>query len=183
MEKEQSRILIRSIVLENITLRFTNPDQSLGLKVIFTSIPPSLPAPSFSFLLSFSTMRSGANYRGGTLELTDGNEEEEEEQRRRKIAELDRGPVNHLDETQQRWLLYRQGSKKGSKKKRKVDLGCAVCSCKAFKWTLFCTVIAILVISIPTILKFILKHKPRPPPPDNYTLALNKALLFFNAQK
>ncbi|KAK3002763.1 hypothetical protein RJ639_019009 [Escallonia herrerae] len=33
------------------------------------------------------------------------------------------------------------------------------------------------------IAKSLPKHKTRPPPPDKYTLALRKALLFFNAQK
>ncbi|CAN1768498.1 Endoglucanase 12 [Linum perenne] len=96
-------------------------------------------------------MRSGASYWGGTLELTDGNDEEEDE-KRRKIGEVDRAALishhdynnkyNHLDETQQSWLMYPESS-----------------------------------------IKVIPKHKPHPTPPDNYTRALNKALLFFNAQK
>ncbi|CAN1768500.1 Endoglucanase 7 [Linum perenne] len=126
-------------------------------------------------------MRSGASYWGGTLELTDGNDEEEDE-KRRKIGEVDRAALishhdynnkyNHLDETQQ------------SNNKQKVDLGCLVCSRNAFKWTLISIGIAILIISLSIIIvKVIPKHKPHPTPPDNYTRALNKALLFFNAQK
>ncbi|CAI0401899.1 unnamed protein product [Linum tenue] len=59
-----------------------------------------------------------------------------------------------------------------------------VCSRKAFKWSLISIGIAFLVIALPTIIvKAIPKHKSRPPAPDDYTRALHKALLFFNAQK
>ncbi|KAL7212370.1 hypothetical protein ACSBR2_015119 [Camellia fascicularis] len=89
---------------------------------------------------------------------------------------------HHLDETQQSWLL---GPDDLNKKKNKyVDLGCVVCSRKALPWTLWSVMIAFFVIALPTIIaKYLPKHKPRPSPPDNYTLALHKALLFFNAQK
>ncbi|CAL5363044.1 unnamed protein product [Camellia sinensis] len=89
---------------------------------------------------------------------------------------------HHLDETQQSWLL---GPDDLNKKKNKyVDLGCVVCSRKALRWTLWSVVIAFFVIALPIIIaKYLPKHKPRPSPPDNYTLALHKALLFFNAQK
>ncbi|CAN1768501.1 Endoglucanase 7 [Linum perenne] len=130
-------------------------------------------------------MRSGASYWGGTLELTDGNDEEEDE-KRRKIGEVDRAAlISHHDynKTQQSWLMYPESSIKGNNK-QKVDLGCLVCSRNAFKWTLISIGIAILIISLSIIIvKVIPKHKPHPTPPDNYTRALNKALLFFNAQK
>ncbi|KAJ8557442.1 hypothetical protein K7X08_003067 [Anisodus acutangulus] len=64
------------------------------------------------------------------------------------------------------------------------SLGCVICSRKALKYTIYGIVIAFLVIGLVTIVvKFWPKHKPRPSPPDNYTLALLKALIFFNAQK
>ncbi|CAI0401895.1 unnamed protein product [Linum tenue] len=90
----------------------------------------------------------------------------------------------HLNETQQSWLLFPEALKKKGRKKQSVDLGCMVCSRKAFKWSLISIGIAFLVIALPTIIvKAIPKHKSRPPAPDDYTRALHKALLFFNAQK
>lgn len=88
---------------------------------------------------------------------------------------------HHLDETQQSWLL---GPKETNKKNRYVDLGCIVVSRKALKWTVASFLIAFLVIGLPVIIaKSLPKHKSAPPSPDDYTLALHKALLFFNAQK
>ncbi|EEF47322.1 endoglucanase 7 [Ricinus communis] len=132
-------------------------------------------------------MHSGNNW-GGSFEIMNGAESTAEDQRSRNI-EWDRGALhsqqhyhhNHnLDETQQSWLLYPQETKK----KKYIDFGCIVCSHKAFKWTLYSILIAFLVIALPTIVaKTLPKHKSSPPPPDNYTLALHKALLFFNAQR
>ncbi|XP_050205173.1 endoglucanase 7 [Mercurialis annua] len=114
-------------------------------------------------------MYSGNNW-GGSLEIKGADEE-------RRIGEQ-----RDLDETQQSWLLYPQETK--NKKKKYVDLGCILCSRKAFKWTIYSVVIAFLVIALPIIIaKSLPKHKSRPSPPDNYTVALHKALLFFNAQK
>lgn len=88
---------------------------------------------------------------------------------------------HHLDETQQSWLL---GPKETKKKNRYVDLGCIVVSRKALKWTVASFLIAFLVIGLPVIIaKSLPKHKSALPSPDDYTLALHKALLFFNAQK
>ncbi|GJU91341.1 endoglucanase 12-like protein [Tanacetum coccineum] len=76
-----------------------------------------------------------------------------------------------------------------------VDLRCIIVSKKALKWTLVAFVVAILVIGVSvTLVKLLPKHKSRSPPlhqgteswspqPDQYTEALHKALLFFNAQK
>ncbi|KAK9291471.1 hypothetical protein L1049_019419 [Liquidambar formosana] len=126
-----------------------------------------------------------ANHWGGSFEINGDSAAEDE---RSRNMEWDRGALSHqnqhqhLDETQQSWLL---GPEDGKKKKNKyVDLGCIVCSRKALKWTLWSIVIAFLVIALPTIIaKSLPKHKSHPPPPDNYTIALHKALLFFNAQK
>nr|AKH03681.1 endo-1,4-beta-glucanase [Hevea brasiliensis] len=129
-------------------------------------------------------MHSGNNW-GGSFEIINGAESTTEDERSRNM-EWDRGALHsqqhyhNLDETQQSWLLYPQETKK----KKYVDLGCIVCSTKAFKWTLYSLLIAFVVIALPTIIaKTLPKHKSHPPPPDNYTLALHKALLFFNAQK
>ncbi|XP_028102452.1 endoglucanase 12-like [Camellia sinensis] len=140
-----------------------------------------------------------SNHWGGTLEISNGRgesmTEDVERSRETNMAEWDRASIahqqqqqqqqyhhHHLDETQQSWLL---GPDDLNKKKNKyVDLGCVVCSRKALRWTLWSVVIAFFVIALPIIIaKYLPKHKPRPSPPDNYTLALHKALLFFNAQK
>ncbi|KAL8171886.1 hypothetical protein V2J09_023690 [Rumex salicifolius] len=97
--------------------------------------------------------------------------------------------ADHLDEVQKSWLLAPPGdvggSRRGKKKKEKyVDFGCFVCSRKLLKWTLIGFGVALLVIALPTVLaKTVNRHKHRPPPPDDYSVALHKALLFFNAQK
>ncbi|XP_010277803.1 PREDICTED: endoglucanase 12-like [Nelumbo nucifera] len=119
-----------------------------------------------------------ANHWGGSFEINADSTTEDE---RSRNMEYDRAALSqNLDETQQSWLL----GPKEKKKKKYVDLGCIVCSRKAFKWTLWSILIAFLVIALPTIIvKTLPKHKSRSPPPDNYTNALHKALLFFNAQK
>ncbi|THF96366.1 hypothetical protein TEA_011993 [Camellia sinensis var. sinensis] len=118
-----------------------------------------------------------SNHWGGTLEISNGRGESmtEDQQQQQQYHH------HHLDETQQSWLL---GPDDLNKKKNKyVDLGCVVCSRKALRWTLWSVVIAFFVIALPIIIaKYLPKHKPRPSPPDNYTLALHKALLFFNAR-
>ncbi|KAI9107172.1 hypothetical protein K1719_021781 [Acacia pycnantha] len=87
-----------------------------------------------------------------------------------------------LDEMQQSWLLGPEDPKK--KKKEYVDFGCIVCKRKLLKWSIVTILIAFIVIGLPIIIvKSLPKHKAKPAPPDNYTLALHKALLFFNAQK
>ncbi|XP_061355372.1 endoglucanase 12-like [Gastrolobium bilobum] len=86
-----------------------------------------------------------------------------------------------LDETLQSWVLERAENKK---KTKYVDFGCIVFSHKALKWILGSIFVAFCVIGLPIIIaKSLPKHHSRPTPPDNYTLALHKALLFFNAQK
>ncbi|KAK4480221.1 hypothetical protein RD792_013283 [Penstemon davidsonii] len=124
------------------------------------------------------------NHWGGSLELHGGDSTTEDEKSRN--MEWDKASISHphyqnLDETQQSWLLWPDQNKK---KKKYVDFGCVVCSRSAVKWTLWTVFIAFLVIGVPIIIvKSLPKHKPRPPPPDDYTAALHKALRFFNAQK
>ncbi|KAJ6324975.1 hypothetical protein OIU76_012125 [Salix suchowensis] len=124
-----------------------------------------------------------ANHWGGSFEIYNGAESTTDDEKSRNM-EWDKAALqpqrHHLDETQQSWLLYRQEKKK----KKFVDLGCVACSHRALKWTLYASVFVVLVIALPTVLaKALPRHEPRPSPPDNYTLALHKALLFFNAQK
>lgn len=126
------------------------------------------------------------NHWGGSLEINAADSTAEDEKSRNMDwdrASISQQGYNHgnLDETQQSWLL---GPSDKTKKKKYVDLGCIVCSRTALKWTIWSIVIAFFVIGLPIIIaKSIPKHKRPPPPPDNYTLALHKALLFFNAQK
>lgn len=123
------------------------------------------------------------NHWGGTLEIAADSTVEDEKSRNLewdRASLANQGYNGHLDETQQSWLL----GPTEKKKKKYVDLGCIVCSRTAFKWTLVSILIAFVVIGLPIIIaKSIPKHKRPPPPPDNYTIALHKALLFFNAQK
>ncbi|KAK6136332.1 hypothetical protein DH2020_029903 [Rehmannia glutinosa] len=127
------------------------------------------------------------NHWGGTLEINGGDSTNEDEKSRNNL-DWDRASISHqgynhghLDETQQSWLL---GPSDKKKKKKYVDLGCIVCSRDALKWTLGSILVAFFVIGLPIIIaKSLPRHKHRPSPPDNYTVALHKALLFFNAQK
>lgn len=133
-----------------------------------------------------------SNHWGGPLEINDSIHGEEEERSRinsnNNNNDWDRSSIyhqqnfnNNLDETQQSWLLDPSEKKK---KTKYIDFGCIVCSTKALKWTVYTVLIAFLVIGLPVmIVNLVPKHKPRPPIPDNYTVALHKALLFFNAQK
>ncbi|CAI9090772.1 OLC1v1025610C2 [Oldenlandia corymbosa var. corymbosa] len=126
------------------------------------------------------------NHWGGSFEINSGDHQSLTEDEKSRNMEWDRASVSHqqhyqhLDETQQSWLL----GPPEKKKKKYVDLGCVVCSTKALKWTAYGILIAFFLIGLPVmIVKLVPKHKEKPPVPDNYTLALNKALLFFNAQK
>lgn len=132
-----------------------------------------------------------SNLWGGAIEVQ-RNETEHEEERTREIEDWDRASLlyqehthnNHeLDQVQQSWLLARQDSRK-SRKTKYVDLGCIVVSKKVLQWAFWSFAVAFVVIGLPIIIaKSLPKHKSKTPPPDNYTLALHKALLFFNAQK
>ncbi|XP_051119829.1 endoglucanase 12 [Andrographis paniculata] len=123
------------------------------------------------------------NHWGGSLEIHESTAAADDEKSRN--MDWDRASISHhsnLDETQQSWLLG--PSEKDKKKKKYVDFGCVVCSRTAVKWTVWTVVAAFVVIALPIIIaKSIPKHRHRPPPPDNYSRALSKALLFFDAQK
>lgn len=131
------------------------------------------------------------NQWGGSLELSTNNDTEVTTSSGAydqwdKAALLDQNHHDHnlqrhdLDETLQSWVLEREAVKR----KKYVDFGCVVCSHKALKWVLGSLFVAFCVIGLPIIIaKSLPKHHSPPAAPDNYTLALHKALLFFNAQK
>ncbi|XP_062224830.1 endoglucanase 12-like [Phragmites australis] len=124
-----------------------------------------------------------ANHWGGSFEITTDGTEDDDHSRN---MDLDRGAMSarqhhELDETQQSWLL---GPPEAKKKDRYVDLGCVVVKRKVLWWFFWGLVAAFVLVGLPVVIsKFIPHKKPRPPPADQYTEALHKALLFFNAQK
>lgn len=131
------------------------------------------------------------NHWGGTLEINAAPDSTPEDERSRQLADWDRASISarrydhdhdhhQLDETQQSWLLGPQEKKK----KKYVDLGCVIVSQKALKYSALAIFVAFLVIGLPIIIAKTLPKKSKPPPPvDDYTVALRKALLFFDAQK
>ncbi|XP_019426335.1 PREDICTED: endoglucanase 25-like isoform X2 [Lupinus angustifolius] len=116
---------------------------------------------------------------GGALEINAATDSATDDDRSRN--DLDRAAVSRqLDETQQSWLL----GPSEQKKKRYIDLGCIIVSRKFFLWTIGTLLCAVFVAAFVTlILETVPRHHHKEPPPDNYTLALHKALMFFNAQK
>ncbi|VFQ70595.1 unnamed protein product [Cuscuta campestris] len=135
-------------------------------------------------------MHSGHHW-GGPLEICANNAPAESSttttEEWDRASGTQRSSTNHrhadLDETQQSWLL---GASPDDSKRRKkyVDLGCVVCSRKALAYSFWAFLLAFLVFAVPTVIVRVLpRHRPRPPPPDNYSAALHPALLFFNAQK
>ncbi|CAO2832625.1 unnamed protein product [Amaranthus hypochondriacus] len=136
------------------------------------------------------------NIWGGNYEVQLRNKEGEDE-RSREMEDWDKSSLlyqehlhnthNHtqeLDDVQQGWLLAPPDKNRKNRKNKYVDLGCIVVSNKVIKWGFWSFVVAFIVIAMPIIIaKSLPKHKHGPPPPDNFTLALHKALLFFNAQK
>ncbi|MCL7022165.1 hypothetical protein MKW94_024997 [Papaver nudicaule] len=107
---------------------------------------------------------SSSNLWGGSFEMHD------DDNRDRNAAvddNLDRAALanqQQLHQAQQSWVL----GPKENKRKKYIDFGCVVCSRKAVKWSFW-------AINWP-------KPKVHPPPPNQYSVALKKALLFFDAQ-
>ncbi|XP_042451382.1 endoglucanase 9-like [Zingiber officinale] len=126
---------------------------------------------------------------GGPLEISHADSAADDD--RSRNLDLDRAALSmssrQLDETQQSWLLAGsgdQGKKKKKKKKKYVDLGCLIVSRKLFLWTVGALVAAAVVAGLIALIVKAVPHHHRPrPPPDNYTLALHKALMFFNGQR
>ncbi|XP_074566924.1 endoglucanase 9-like [Curcuma longa] len=122
---------------------------------------------------------------GGPLEISQADSATDDD--RSRNLDLDRAALSmtsrQLDETQQSWLLAGPGDQ-GKKKKKYVDLGCLIVSRKLFLWTVGALVVTAAVAGlIALIIKTVPRHHRPHPPPDNYTLALHKALMFFNAQR
>ncbi|KAF4403658.1 hypothetical protein CsatB_023401 [Cannabis sativa] len=119
---------------------------------------------------------------GGPLEINAADSATDDD-RSRNLQDFDRAALSSrpLDETQQSWLLGPTGEQK---KKKYVDLGCIIVSRKIFVWTVGTLLVsAVLAGLITLIVKTVPRHKHAHAPPDNYTLALHKALMFFNAQR
>ncbi|XP_042494837.1 endoglucanase 25-like [Macadamia integrifolia] len=119
---------------------------------------------------------------GGPLEINAADSATDDD-RSRNLQDFDRAALSSraLDETQQSWLL---GPSEQKKKKKYVDLGCIIVSRKIFIWTLGTILAAgFLAGFITLIVKTVPHHHKAHPPSDNYTLALHKALMFFNAQR
>ncbi|XP_074319157.1 endoglucanase 12-like [Silene latifolia] len=133
-----------------------------------------------------------SNLWGGSFEVQKDLDQEDRDERVKTIEDWDKSSLfyqehlnnpHDLDEIQQSWLLAPQESRKNRKNKY-VDLGCIVVSKKLVKWVFWSFFIAFIVIVMPIIIaKSLPKHEHGLPPRDNYTLALNKSLLFFDAQK
>lgn len=117
---------------------------------------------------------------GGPLEINAADSATDDD-RSRNLNDFDKAALSRpLDETQQSWLL----GPGEQKKKKYVDLGCVIVSRKIFVWTLG-TILAAGFIAglVILIVKTVPRHHKGHGPPDNYTVALNKALMFFNAQR
>ncbi|PWA82454.1 endoglucanase 9 [Artemisia annua] len=82
-----------------------------------------------------------------------------------------------LDETQQSWLL----GPNERKKKKYVDIGCLFVSRKLCVWTVGMVLAAGLLVGFVVLL--VPRHHKHENSVDEYTVALQNALLFFNAQK
>lgn len=117
---------------------------------------------------------------GGPLEINTADSATDDD-RSRNLQDFDRAALSRpLDETQQSWLL----GPTEQKKKKYVDLGCIIVSRKIFVWTVGTLLVSGLLAGFITlIVKTVPHHHHAHGPPDNYTLALHKALMFFNAQK
>ena len=116
---------------------------------------------------------------GGPLEIHAADSATDDD--RSRNLDFDKAALSRpLDETQQSWLL----GPGEQKKKKHVDLGCIIVSRQIFLWTVGIILAAgFLAGFITLIVKTVPRHHRPHPPPDNYTVALHKALQFFNAQR
>ncbi|KAJ0075737.1 hypothetical protein Patl1_34112 [Pistacia atlantica] len=153
----------------NLTLQFLS---------LFTS--SSLTGRSVSAQSSRKMSMYGRDPWGGPLEINTADSATDDD-RSRNLQDFDRAALSRpLDETQQSWLL----GPTEQKKKKYVDLGCIIVSRKIFVWTVGTLLVSALLAGFITlIVKTVPRHHHSHAPPDNYTLALHKALMFFNAQK
>jgi hypothetical protein len=103
-----------------------------------------------------------------------------EDDGRSRNLDFDHASVKSLEETQQSWLLEPTTKKKA----KQIDLGCMVCSRKLFMIIVYVLLGASVIVGLSIVIwKFAPRKHHHPPPLDNYTIALQKALKFFDAQK
>jgi endoglucanase len=121
------------------------------------------------------------NKWGGDTVQLDGSVSDDDHSRASNLDGMDRASIRSLEETQASWLL---GAGEQKKKKKGIDLGCMIISrrmcCVILSLFLFCGVVAGLGVLLA---KTLPKHHKPHAVPDNYTQAMHKALLFFDAQK
>ncbi len=99
---------------------------------------------------------------------------------RSRNLDFDRASVRSLEETQQSWLLEPARNKSTPQ----IDFGCMTCSRKFF-FIFVCVLFAACVaVGFAILIWKVAPHKHSSPlPPDTYTVAFHKSLLFFDAQK
>jgi mlo protein len=99
---------------------------------------------------------------------------------RSRNLDFDRASVRSLEETQQSWLL----EPARNKSKPQIDFGCMTCSRKFFFIFVCVLFAACVVVGFAILIWKVAPHKHSSPlPPDTYTVAFHKSLLFFDAQK
>ncbi|WOG84381.1 hypothetical protein DCAR_0103564 [Daucus carota subsp. sativus] len=131
-----------------------------------------------------------ANYLGGTLENVGEshvNSTTYEDDHQSQNADRDKAIISRksctLDKKQRVWLSDPE-TRFSSRKNKYIDLSFFICSRKVFKWTLVMVSLALLVIGMSiTNEKSLPKIDLRPQTPEDYMLALHKALVFFDEQK
>ncbi|CAM6007589.1 unnamed protein product [Sphagnum balticum] len=118
------------------------------------------------------------NSWGGPLEVAAMDSGAEDD--RSRNLDFDRASVRSLEETQQSWLL----EPARNKSKPQIDFGCMTCSRKFF-FIFVCVLFAACVtVGFAILIWKVAPHKHSSPlPPDTYTVAFHKSLLFFDAQK
>ncbi|GFY89237.1 glycosyl hydrolase 9A1 [Actinidia rufa] len=116
---------------------------------------------------------------GGPLEIHAADSATDDD--RSRNLDFDKAALSRpLDETQQSWLL----GPGEQQKKKYVDLGCIIVSRQIFPWTMGIVHTAGFLAAFITLIVKTVPHHRRPHPhPANYTVALHKALQFFNAQR
>ncbi|KAL6652456.1 hypothetical protein ACP70R_011381 [Stipagrostis hirtigluma subsp. patula] len=122
--------------------------------------------------------------RGSSVDIA-AADEEEADGGHRGTFEIERGAPagrqRELNEMEKSWLLRPPEAKTTH---GHVNLGCVVVKRKVLRWVFWCVLAAFLLVGLPVLVdKTVPRKKLLPPPADRYTVALHKALLFFNAQK
>ncbi|KAL0920094.1 hypothetical protein M5K25_009202 [Dendrobium thyrsiflorum] len=119
----------------------------------------------------FGVKMLSRNQWGGALEIHDESPENEE---------LDRDLLfsNELSSTM---FLAAQNQ---MRKEKYVDLGCIVCKLRFVRTIFLFSLVCLVIVGIPIIVyKSLVRHNQSSPPRDEYAISLQKALVFFNAQR